>query len=440
MDSAHREAKGTIVDLRDLARGIHPPALDNGLPDALRTLTARCAIPTILHIDLPDRPSPAIETIVYFCTAELLTNIVKHSGAHHASVDVRMIDDHLFVRVGDDGAGGAAVTRSGGSLAGLTDRVATVDGRLDIASPEGGPSLVTIEIRSDAHRDRRGLGHPAGRVGAVAHRPRPRGDRRRRRRDGTGCGGRPDVPDFVVVDIRMPPTHTQRRFEAAIALRASHPGLGILVFSQYVETRYAAELLAAGSERVGYLLKDRVADVSEFIDALTRIAAGGTVLDPEVVTQLLGASRRTDSVDALTARERQVLRLMAEGRANAAIAASLHLSRRRRETRHQHLRKARPRPVLGRPSPGASGFAVARVLTLWGHDHTARPPGHHSRGRPDHLRRAGGRPVALVVNVASKCGLTPQYSIARGAATRAADQRFTVLGFPCNQFGEQEPG
>jgi DNA-binding NarL/FixJ family response regulator len=133
-------------------------------------------------------------------------------------------------------------------------------------------------------------------------------------------------PDLVVVDIRMPPTHTNEGLKAAIALRALHPGLGVLVFSQYVETRYAAELLAAGSEGVGYLLKDRVADVSEFVDALARIAAGGTVLDPEVVTQLLGASRRTDSVDALTARERQVLRLMAEGRANAAIAASLHLS------------------------------------------------------------------------------------------------------------------
>jgi DNA-binding NarL/FixJ family response regulator len=135
-----------------------------------------------------------------------------------------------------------------------------------------------------------------------------------------------DVPDLVVVDIRMPPTHTTEGLKAAISLRARHPGLGVLVFSQYVETRYAAELLAAGSEGVGYLLKDRVADVSEFVDALTRIAAGGTVLDPEVVTQLLGASRRTDSVDALTARERQVLRLMAEGRANAAIAAALHLS------------------------------------------------------------------------------------------------------------------
>jgi DNA-binding NarL/FixJ family response regulator len=134
------------------------------------------------------------------------------------------------------------------------------------------------------------------------------------------------IPDLVVVDIRMPPTHTTEGLKAAIALRGKHPGLGVLVFSQYVETRYAAELLAAGSDGVGYLLKDRVADVSEFVDALTRIAAGGTVLDPEVVTQLLGASRRTDSVDALTARERQVLRLMAEGRANAAIAGALHLS------------------------------------------------------------------------------------------------------------------
>jgi DNA-binding NarL/FixJ family response regulator len=133
-------------------------------------------------------------------------------------------------------------------------------------------------------------------------------------------------PDLAVVDIRMPPTHTTEGLKAAIALRAQHPGLGVLVFSQYVETRYAAELLAAGSDGVGYLLKDRVADVSEFVDALSRIAAGGTVLDPEVVTQLLGASRRTDSVDALTPREKQVLRLMAEGRANAAIAATLHLS------------------------------------------------------------------------------------------------------------------
>ncbi|HVU73639.1 MAG TPA: response regulator transcription factor [Mycobacteriales bacterium] len=134
------------------------------------------------------------------------------------------------------------------------------------------------------------------------------------------------APDLAVVDIRMPPTHTTEGLQAAIALRAERPELGILVFSQYVETRYAAQLLAAGSERVGYLLKDRVADVSEFVDAIRRIAAGGTVLDPEVVTQLMGTSRRTDKVATLTPREKDVLALMAEGRANAGIASALHLS------------------------------------------------------------------------------------------------------------------
>jgi DNA-binding NarL/FixJ family response regulator len=133
-------------------------------------------------------------------------------------------------------------------------------------------------------------------------------------------------PDVVVADIRMPPTYTDEGLRAALELRQTHPGTAVLVLSQYIETRYAARLLRSSPAGVGYLLKDRVADVNEFVDALTRIAAGGTVLDPEVVTQLMGASRRTDSVDALTARERQVLQLMAEGRANSAIAATLHLS------------------------------------------------------------------------------------------------------------------
>lgn len=132
-------------------------------------------------------------------------------------------------------------------------------------------------------------------------------------------------PDVAVVDIRMPPTHTDEGLRAAIEIRRDHPNVGVLVFSQYVETRYAAELLGSRSDRVGYLLKDRVADVSDFVDALERIAAGGTVLDPEVVTQLLGASRRTDKVEALTGRERTVLGLMAEGRSNAAIAKSLFI-------------------------------------------------------------------------------------------------------------------
>src|ERR1700678_2770107 len=137
-----------------------------------------------------------------------------------------------------------------------------------------------------------------------------------------------DLPDVVVVDIRMPPTFTDEGLRLAIELRRVHPELGILLFSQYVETRYAAELLADGAGGIGYLLKDRVADVSEFVEALTRVASGGTALDPEVVTQLLGASRRTDGLGTLTARERDVLGLMAEGRSNGAIAGILVVSER----------------------------------------------------------------------------------------------------------------
>jgi DNA-binding NarL/FixJ family response regulator len=132
-------------------------------------------------------------------------------------------------------------------------------------------------------------------------------------------------PDVAVVDIRMPPTHTDEGLRAALQLRRDHPGTGVLVFSQYIETRYAARLLQGNAAGVGYLLKDRVADVAEFADALARVAAGGTALDPEVVGQLLGA-RHTRGLAALTPREREVLSLMAEGRSNAGIAAALVIS------------------------------------------------------------------------------------------------------------------
>ncbi len=135
-----------------------------------------------------------------------------------------------------------------------------------------------------------------------------------------------DCPDVAVIDIRMPPSFTDEGLRAAIELRRRYPTLGILLFSQYIETRYAAELLADDAAGIGYLLKDRVADVSDFVEALVRVASGGTALDPEVVTQLLGASRRLDSLSGLSAREREVLSLMAEGRSNAAIATTLVIS------------------------------------------------------------------------------------------------------------------
>ncbi|MGW5335060.1 LuxR C-terminal-related transcriptional regulator [Streptomyces bauhiniae] len=137
---------------------------------------------------------------------------------------------------------------------------------------------------------------------------------------------RSELPDVVVADVRMPPTHTDEGVRAAVELRGRHPELGVLVLSQYVEERYATELLAGSSRGVGYLLKDRVADVREFVAAVERVAQGGTALDPEVVAQLLGRSRKQDVLAALTPREREVLGLMAEGRTNSAVARQLVVS------------------------------------------------------------------------------------------------------------------
>ena len=133
-------------------------------------------------------------------------------------------------------------------------------------------------------------------------------------------------PDVAIIDVRMPPTHTDEGLRAAAVIRRDFPGTGVLVFSQYIEARAAADLLSAAPAGVGYLLKDRVADVSDFLDALTRVAAGETVLDPEVVSQLLNAGRRRDALARLTPREREVLALLAEGRSNTAIAAGLFIT------------------------------------------------------------------------------------------------------------------
>jgi DNA-binding NarL/FixJ family response regulator len=130
-------------------------------------------------------------------------------------------------------------------------------------------------------------------------------------------------PDVVVADIRMPPTHTDEGLRAALEIRRQHPRTGVLVLSQYIETKYTARLLEGNAAGAGYLLKERVADVAEFTDALERVSAGGTALDPEIVGRLLRASHRADRLAALTARERHVLTLMAEGRSNAGIASTL---------------------------------------------------------------------------------------------------------------------
>lgn len=149
VEDAHCSAIEAIIELRTLARGIHPPVLDKGLADALATLVNRSAVPVELVTDIPERPSDAIETIAYFSAAELLTNVAKHSGARHATLEAVHVTGLLRVRVTDDGIGGAYPAPNGG-LRGLVNRVRTVDGRLEIDSPRGGPTTVTVELPSHA--------------------------------------------------------------------------------------------------------------------------------------------------------------------------------------------------------------------------------------------------------------------------------------------------
>ena len=152
-------------------------------------------------------------------------------------------------------------------------------------------------------------------------------------------------PDVVVVDIRMPPTHTDEGLRAALVIRHEHPHVGVLMLSQYIETRYTTRLLEGNSAGAGYLLKDRVADVADFVDALERVADGGTALDPDVVANSSAPNRRVDQLVALTPREHDVLALMAEGRSNSGIAARL-------VSRTEPSRSTSPASSTTRPRPG----------------------------------------------------------------------------------------
>jgi signal transduction histidine kinase len=144
-EAAHQNAKDTLTELRDLARGIHPPVLDRGIGPALAILAETSAIPATLTVAIEERPSPAIEAIAYFCTAELLANAAKHSAAKQVAITIGDGPNGIEIAVTDDGAGGATITPTGG-LAGLRERVQTVDGRLDVHSPPGGPTVTTIEL------------------------------------------------------------------------------------------------------------------------------------------------------------------------------------------------------------------------------------------------------------------------------------------------------
>ena len=172
-------------------------------------------------------------------------------------------------------------------------------------------------------------------------------------------------PDVIVVDVRMPPTHTTEGLEAARKIRSDRPGTAVLVLSQYVETRYAVELLRDDPAGVGYLLKDRVAHLADLADAVRRVAAGDSVIDPEVVARLLGRHRRHSALDELTPRERQILGLMAEGLSNHAIADRLVAGAEDgRGPRWRHLLEALPRADEREPSPRAGGAGLPPGVAL----------------------------------------------------------------------------
>ncbi len=321
---ARIDAAGAIAELRDLARGIAPPVLaDRGLAAAVDALGGRAPMPVVVESRLEHRLTPVVETAAYFVAAESLTNVAKHAPATSAHVSLAERGGRLVVEVSDDGPGGADPEGSG--LTGLRRRVEALDGTLDVASPPGQGTTVraAASMRVVIVEDNALL-----REGLVAMLREREIDVAATAEDGPGLvrivGGH--RPDLAIVDVRLPPTFTDEGVRAAIEARARHQGLGVLILSQYVEPVYTQELLASGGGGVGYLLKERVGEVRTFIEAVERVAAGGTALDREVVAQLMGS--RTDvagepRLESLSPREREVLELVAEGRTNAAIARTM---------------------------------------------------------------------------------------------------------------------
>ena len=322
---ARETSAQALTELRELVRGVHPPVLaDRGLADAVRALALDSPLTVQTQIELPGRVAAPVETACYFAVAELLTNAAKHSGARDARIDVRHDDGRLRIEVTDFGLGGADPA-AGSGLARRGEAAGRVRRHHGDQQPgwradhRGAGGAVRAVVAEDLYLLRDGLvrlleAHGLEIAAAVGDAP------------GLLTALLAERPDVAIVDVRLPPTFTDDGLRAAIQARRAVPGLPVLVLSQYVEQLYARELLADKGGGVGYLLKDRVFNDDQFIDAIQAVAAGGTVMDPEVVTKLLGRQARQETLARLSGREREVLELMAEGRSNSAIAQRLFVS------------------------------------------------------------------------------------------------------------------
>ena len=285
LDESVAELGTAVAELRQIAHGLRPSSLDDGLPAALSNLVR--SLPMTVDMDVDDSPLPdAVATTAYYVASEAITNAVKHAEATRIGSGRRR-DGQLLVRVTDDGCGGARL----GLRSGLADRVAALGGSLRVASPAAAAPRWRRCCR--AHRDRRGLGAVPRGAGPAARGRRPRGrgpGRRRRRRWSRRSSG--SSPDLAIIDVRMPPDPTDDGARAARELRAGSRTWPSCCSPS--TSRPGTRSSWSPSGRFGYLLKDRVFDVDDFMDALHRVAAGGSALDPEVVATLIGPRRDDD--------------------------------------------------------------------------------------------------------------------------------------------------
>ena len=326
VNSASEELAMSLAELRELARGIHPAVLNHGLEPALQTLAGQATVPTEVSFAAEgDLPEP-VELAAYFVTSEALANVGKYARATSAEIRVA----HRERRPG--GRDRRRRDRRGGRLARLGParpgrsrrgaRRAAAGRELARRRDRGARGVaVRVVIADDSLLVREGIASLLRRAGVDVVAEADDGDALVRLVDEL-------EPDVAIVDVRMPPTHTEEGLEAARAIRERHPETGILILSQHVEVGIAMRALVESPRGLGYLLKERVTDLEDFASTLRHVAAGGSALDPQIVSRLLADPRGDGPLSTLTPRELEVLELIAEGRTNKAIADRLEISQR----------------------------------------------------------------------------------------------------------------